>query len=95
MTIIIPYFLIFLQSIKIIVINLDKDLSHKEHISDQLKKAYAKASAMGRLRRFLPHDAMKKHLYYLNQNTAVLYLWAQAQVNATVSKMATAIFWEH
>ena len=85
----------FLQSIRILGINLDKDLSHKEHISDQLKKAYAKASAMRRLRRFLPHDAMIK-LYkafiYLIQNTAVLYLQAQVQVNATVSKMATVIF---
>ena len=29
-------------------------------ISDQLKKAYAKASALRRIRRFLPHDAMIK-----------------------------------
>lgn len=48
----------FLRSIKILGVTLDKDLSYKEHISDQLKKAYAKASALRRIRRFLPHDAM-------------------------------------
>ena len=59
----------FLKSIKILGVNLDKDLSYKEHISDQLKKVYAKASALRRIRRFLPHDAMMlnfiKDLYYL------------------------------
>ena len=50
----------FLQSIKILGVNLDKDLSYKEHISDQLKKAYAKASSLRRIKRFLPHDAMIK-----------------------------------
>ena len=59
MPIIILYFLIILESIeflrciKILRVTLDKDLSYKEHISDQRKKAYAKASA-------LPHDAMIK-----------------------------------
>ena len=59
----------FLQSIKILGDTLDKDLSYKEHISDQLKKAYAKASALRGIRRFLPLDAMIKHykafLFYL------------------------------
>ena len=50
----------FLRSIKILGVTLDKDLSYKEHISDQLKKVYAKASALRRIRRFLPHDAMIK-----------------------------------
>ena len=50
----------FPQSIKTLGVTLDKDLSYKEHISDQLKKAYAKASALRRIRRFLPHDAMIK-----------------------------------
>ena len=50
----------FLRSIKILGVTLDKNLSYKEHISDQLKKAYAKASALRRIRRFLPHDAMIK-----------------------------------
>ena len=50
----------FLQSIKILGVTLDKDLSYKEHISDQLKKAYAKTSALRTVRRFLPRDAMIK-----------------------------------
>ena len=54
----------FLQSIKILGVTLDKDLSYKKHISDQLKKAYAKASALrkvrSRVKRFLPRDAMIK-----------------------------------
>ena len=50
----------FFPSIKILGVTLDKDLSYKEHISDQLKKVYAKASALRRIRRFLPHDAMIK-----------------------------------
>ena len=50
----------FLKSIKILGVNLDKDLSYKEHISDQLKKVNAKAFALRRIRRFLPHDAMIK-----------------------------------
>ena len=50
----------FLQSIKILGVTLDKDLSYKEHISDQLKKAYAKASALRTVRRFRPRDAMIK-----------------------------------
>ena len=50
----------FLQSIKILGVTLDKDLSYKEHISDQLKKAYAKTSALRTVRRFLSRDAMIK-----------------------------------
>ena len=50
----------FLQSIKILGVTLDKDLSYKEHISDQLKKAYAKASAVRTVMRFRPRDAMIK-----------------------------------
>ena len=41
-------------------VTLDKDLSYKDHISDQLKKAYAKASALRGIRRLLPLDAMIK-----------------------------------
>jgi len=48
---------VFLLSIKILGVTLDKDLSCQEHISDQLKKAYAKASALRRIRRFLPRNA--------------------------------------
>ena len=52
----------FLKSITILGVTQEKDLSYKEHImiSDQIKKAYAKASALRRTRRFLPHDAMIK-----------------------------------
>ena len=50
----------FLRSIQILGVTLDKDLSYKEHISDQLKRAYAKASALRRIRRFLPHYATIK-----------------------------------
>lgn len=50
----------FLWSVKILGVTLDKDPSNKDHISEQLKKAYAKASALRRIRRFLPHDAMIK-----------------------------------
>ena len=49
-----------LKSIKILGVTLDKDLSYKEHISGQLKKAYAKASALRTVRGFLPRDAMIK-----------------------------------
>ena len=42
----------FLHCIKILGFTLDKDLSYYEQISDQLKKAYAKASALRRIRRF-------------------------------------------
>ena len=58
----------FLRSIKILGVTLDKDLSYREHISDQLKKAYAKASALTRINRFLPRDAMIK------LNKAFIYL---------------------
>ena len=50
----------FLRSIKNLGVTLDKDLSYKEHISDQLKKAYAKASALRRIRLFLSQDAVIK-----------------------------------
>ena len=46
------------KSIKILGVTLDWHLSNKKHISDQLKKGYPKASALRRMRLFLPHDAM-------------------------------------
>ena len=58
------YFLMMLteielfKSIKILGVTLDWHLSNKKHISDQLKKGYPKASALRRIRLFLPHDAM-------------------------------------
>ena len=50
----------FFPSIKILGVTLDKDLSFKENISDQLEKAHAKASALRRIKRFLPLDARIK-----------------------------------
>ena len=54
----------FLKAIKILgSITLDKDVSYKGHMCDvshQLKKAYARASTLRRIRRFLPHDTMIK-----------------------------------
>ena len=50
----------FLPSIKILGVTLDKDLSFKENISDQLEKAYAKASTLRRIKRFLPLNARIK-----------------------------------
>lgn len=90
----------FLRSIKFLGVTLDKDLSYKEHISDQLKKAYAKASALRRIGRFLPHDEMIKfyeafilpHLEYCSP--FLVGILAYVRVNATVSKMATVIFGE-
>ena len=37
----------------------------EEHISDQLKKAHAKASALRRIRRFLPHEAIKRYKVFI------------------------------
>jgi hypothetical protein len=45
-------------SIKILGVTLDRMFTFKEHISEQLKKAYAKASALRRIRRFVPTDVM-------------------------------------
>ena len=65
MTMFILNFLMMLKPIKIIEATLDKDLSYKKHISHQLKKAYAKTSALRRRRRFLSHDAMIITTYQL------------------------------
>ena len=44
---------------KILGVTLDKMLTFlKDHISEQLKKAYAKFSALRRLRRFVPAELM-------------------------------------
>ena len=39
-------------------VTIDSKLSFKEHITEQLKKAYSKASALRRIRRFIPTDIM-------------------------------------
>ena len=81
----------FLRSIKILGVTLDKDLSYKEHISDQLKKAYAKASALRRIRRFLPHDAMIK-LYKAFILPHLKYCSTLIVGIGTGQRMATFIF---
>ena len=45
-------------TISILGVKLDSMLNFKEHISSQLKKAYAKAGALRRIRRFVPMDVM-------------------------------------
>ena len=45
-------------SIKILGVELDSALNFKEHISSQLKKAYAKTSALRRIRRFVTKDVI-------------------------------------
>ena len=89
----------FLQSIKILGVTLDKDLSYTEHIPDQLKKAYAKASALRRIRRFLPHDAMIKlykafilpHLEYWSP----LFVGIGTGQRHRLEDGNYIIFWEH
>ena len=46
------------DSIKILGVTLDCKLSFREHITEQLKKAYSKATALRRIRRFIPIDVM-------------------------------------
>jgi len=43
---------------KILEVTLDKKLTFKNHISGQLKKAYAKSAALIRISRFLPTEVM-------------------------------------
>ena len=59
---------------KILDVTLDKKLTFKDHISEQLKKAYAKSAALIRSRRFLPtqviisllNSFVLPHLIHLN-----------------------------
>ena len=44
-----------LPSIRILRVKLDSMLNFIEHISSQLKKAYAKTGALRRIRRFVPY----------------------------------------
>ena len=50
---------------KILEVTLDKKLTLKDHISGQLKKAYAKSAALIRSRRFLPTEVMISLLKFL------------------------------
>ena len=47
-----------LPSIRILDVELDSMLNIREHISSQLKKAYAKTGALRRIRRFVPMGVM-------------------------------------
>jgi len=47
-----------LPAISILGVKLDSMLNFKGHISSQLKKAYAKTSALRRIRRFVPVHVM-------------------------------------
>ena len=47
-----------LPSIRILSVELDSMLNFIEHISSQLKKAYAKTGALRRIRHFVPMDVM-------------------------------------
>ena len=47
-----------LPSIRILGVELDSMLNFIEHISSQLKKAYAKTGALRRIRHFVPMDVM-------------------------------------
>ena len=47
-----------LPSIRILGVELDGMLNFTEHISSQLKKAYAKTGALRRIRHFVPMDIM-------------------------------------
>ena len=46
------------ESMKILGVTLDKMLTLKDHLSEQLKKAYAKSAALRRIRRFVPAEVM-------------------------------------
>ena len=39
---------------------MDRSLTYKEHITEQLNKTYAKVAALRRIRRFVPLDTMIK-----------------------------------
>jgi len=46
------------DDVKILGVTLDSKLNYKSHITDQLNKAYAKTSAIRRIRRFLPTEQL-------------------------------------
>ena len=43
------------NNIRILGVTLDSNLNFKNHITEQLKKAYAKASVLRRIRRFFTY----------------------------------------
>ena len=46
------------DTLKILGVTLDRGLNFVAHVSEQVKKAFAKASALQRIRRFIPLDVM-------------------------------------
>ena len=46
------------DSLRILGVTIDAMLTYKTHIKEQLTKAYAKGSALRRIRRFLEPDVM-------------------------------------
>ena len=46
------------ETLRILGVTFDRKLKFKDHIAEQTKKACAKASALRRLRRFIPQDVM-------------------------------------
>ena len=46
------------DTLRILGVTFDRKLKFKDHIAEQTKKASAKASALRRLRRFIPQDVM-------------------------------------
>lgn len=52
------------ESMKILGVTLDKMFTFNDHISGQLKKAYAKSGALGSIRRFVPAGVYNKSLQF-------------------------------
>lgn len=46
------------DTLKILGVTLDRKISFVAHVPEQVKKAYAKAFALRRIRRFIPLDVM-------------------------------------
>ena len=46
------------DTLKILGVTLDRKLNFAAHVSEQVKKACAKACALRRIRRFIPLDVM-------------------------------------
>ena len=55
------------ETLKILGVTLDRKLNFKNHVKEQVKKACAKATALRRVRKFIPMDVMGrlyKRLFY-------------------------------
>ena len=73
------------DSLEILGLTIDRMLTFKDHIKQQLvKRAYAKAGALRRIRRFLPPDVMtrlSKRLFSHIWNIVVRFLLASQRHN--------------